>query len=152
VGCASSRPLDSVASSRRHTNGDETTRAGAQLDTDVRALDADAVRALYELLGKDRGALAEIVDAFLDEAPTRLAELRRGVEQNDSALAGRAAHTLKSNGDTFGAVELVSLCRRLEVAARVNDLVGSADLLDAVDMQWTLVSKDLTALRGGGGL
>jgi HPt (histidine-containing phosphotransfer) domain-containing protein len=105
-------------------NGDETTRAGAQLDTDVRALDADAVRALYELLGTDRVALAEIVDAFLDEAPTRLAELRRGVEQNDSALAGRAAHTLKSNGGTFGAVELVSLCRRLEVAARVNDLAG----------------------------
>jgi HPt (histidine-containing phosphotransfer) domain-containing protein len=62
-------------------------------------------------------------------------------------LAGRAAHTLKSNSGTFGAVELVSLCRRLEVAARANDLAGSADLLDAVDVQWTLVSKELTALR-----
>jgi HPt (histidine-containing phosphotransfer) domain-containing protein len=131
-------------------HGDETTRAGAHLDIDVRALDADAVRALYELLGEDREALAEIVDAFLDEAPRRLAELRHGVDQNDSALAGRAAHTLKSNGDTFGAVELVSLCRRLEVAARANDLAGSADLLDAVDAQWTLVSKELTELRNRG--
>jgi HPt (histidine-containing phosphotransfer) domain-containing protein len=128
-------------------NGDETTRGGAHMDIDVRALDADAVRALYQLLGEDREALEEIVDAFLDEAPTRLAELRRGVARNDSALAGRAAHTLKSNGGTFGAVELVSLCRRLEVAARANDLAGSADLLDAVDVQWTLVSKELTALR-----
>ena len=133
-------------------NGDETTRTGAQLDPDVRALDADSVRALYELLGEDREAFEEIVDAFLDEAPTRLAELRRGVEQNDSALAGRAAHTLKSNGGTFGAVELVSLCRRLEMAAHANDLGGSADLLDAVDVQWTLVSKELTALRDGGRL
>ncbi len=131
-------------------NGDETTRVGAHLDIDVRALDADAVRALYELLGEDREALEEIVDTFLEEAPTRLAELRRGVDQNDSALAGRAAHTLKSNGGTFGAVELVSLCRRLEVAARANDLAGSADLLDAVDVQWTLVSKELTALRNNG--
>jgi HPt (histidine-containing phosphotransfer) domain-containing protein len=128
-------------------NGEETNQRGAHMDIDVRALDADAVRALYELLGEDREALAEIVDAFLDEAPRRLAELRRGVDEFDAVLAGRAAHTLKSNGGTFGAVELVSLCRRLEVAARANDLAGSADLLDAVDVQWTLVSKELTALR-----
>lgn len=132
--------------------GDETTRTGAHLDIDVRALDADAVQALYELLGEDREALAEIVDAFLDEAPRRLAELRRGVDELDAVLAGRAAHTLKSNGGTFGAVELVSLCRRLEVAARANDLADSADLLDAADAQWTLVSKELTALRDGGRL
>jgi HPt (histidine-containing phosphotransfer) domain-containing protein len=133
-------------------NGDETTPPGAHLDIDVRALDPDAVRALYELLGEDREALEEIVDAFLDEAPKRLAELRRGVDQDDSALAGRAAHTLKSNGGTFGAVELVSLCRRLEEAARANDLASGADLLDAVDVQWTLVSKELTLLRGRGRL
>ena len=133
-------------------NGDETTRTGGRVDTDIRALDPDAVRALSELLGGDREALAEIVDAFLDEAPKRLAELRRGADEFDAALAGRAAHTLKSNGGTFGAVELASLCRRLEVAARANDLAGSADLLDAVDAQWTLVSKELTALRDGGRL
>jgi HPt (histidine-containing phosphotransfer) domain-containing protein len=133
-------------------NRDETTRPGAHLDIDVRALDADAVRALYELLGEDREALEEIVDAFLDEAPTRLAELRRGVDGNDSALAGRAAHTLKSNGGTFGAVDFASLCRRLEVAARADDLAGSADLLDAVDAEWMLVRTELTALRDGGRL
>jgi HPt (histidine-containing phosphotransfer) domain-containing protein len=132
--------------------GEETTRTGAHLGIDVRALDADAVRALYELLGEDREALAEIVDAFLDEAPRRLAELRRGVDEFDAVLAGRAAHTLKSNGGTFGTVELVSLCRRLEVAARANDLAGSADLLAAADAQWTLVSKELTELRDGGRL
>jgi HPt (histidine-containing phosphotransfer) domain-containing protein len=131
-------------------NGDETTGTGAHPDIDVRVLDADAVRALYELLGEDREALEEMVDAFLDEAPTRLAELRRGVDQNDFTLAGRAAHTLKSNGGTFGAVELVSLCRRLELAARANDVAGSADLLDAVDVQWTLVSEELAALRKRG--
>ncbi len=129
--------------------GDETTGTGAHLDIDVRVLDADAVRALYVLVGEDREALEEIVDAFLDEAPRRLAELRRGVDEFDAVLAGRAAHTLKSNGGTFGAVELVSLCRRLEVAARANDLAGSADLLDAADAQWTLVSKELTELRDG---
>jgi HPt (histidine-containing phosphotransfer) domain-containing protein len=131
-------------------NGDETTGTGDRLDIDVRALDPDAVRALSELLGGDREALAEIVDAFVDEAPKRLAELRRGAEQGDVALAGRAAHTLKSNGLTFGAVELASLCRRLEAAARDDELDGSHDLIDRAEVQWALVRSELTALRDEG--
>jgi HPt (histidine-containing phosphotransfer) domain-containing protein len=131
-------------------NPDETTRTGGGLDIDFQALDPDAVRALYELLGSDREGLAELADAFVDEAPRRLAELRRGADQGDAALAGRAAHTLKSNGSTFGAVELVSLCRQLEVAARANQLADSADLLDRVEEQWALVRPELAALRDRG--
>jgi HPt (histidine-containing phosphotransfer) domain-containing protein len=129
---------------------DETTGTGGHLDNDVRALDPVAVRALYELLGGDREALVELVDSFVDEAPERLAELRRGAEQGDAALLGRAAHTLKSDGSTFGAVELASLCRRLEVAARANELAGSADLVDRVEAQWALVRHALADLRDGG--
>jgi HPt (histidine-containing phosphotransfer) domain-containing protein len=87
-------------------------------------LDPVAVRALYGLLGGDREALVELVDSFLNEAPQRLAELRRGADQGDAGLVGRAAHTLKFNGSTFGAVELASLCRRLELAARANELAS----------------------------
>jgi len=112
-------------------------------------LDPDALRALSELLGGDREALAELVDAFLDEAPERLAELRGGADRGDTGLAGRAAHTLKSNGMTFGAVELASLCRRLEVAARAGELGANRDLIDRVDAEWARVRHALTALRGG---
>jgi histidine phosphotransfer protein HptB len=128
---------------------DETTRTGGHADIDVRALDPVAVRALYELLGGDREALTELVDAFLEEAPQTLAELRRGGDQRDAALVGRAAHTLKSNGSTFGAVELTSLCRRLEAAARADELADAADLIDRVELQWALVRHELTAIRDG---
>jgi HPt (histidine-containing phosphotransfer) domain-containing protein len=118
-------------------------------DQHVGAVDVAAVRALYDLLGRDREALAELVDAFVDETPASLADLRRGAEHDDAALAARAAHTLKSNGSTFGAVELVSLCRRLETAARADELAGSADLIDRVDLQLARVCRELTALRDG---
>jgi HPt (histidine-containing phosphotransfer) domain-containing protein len=108
------------------------------------------VRGLYDLVGQDRDALAEIVDAFLDEAPSRLAELRRGVDQGDAALAGRAAHTLKSNGSTFGAGELVSLCREMEAAARETALADVTDLIDRIERQWKLVRRDLAALSDRG--
>jgi HPt (histidine-containing phosphotransfer) domain-containing protein len=120
---------------------------GGQADNDVHALDREAVRALSELLGGDREAVAELVDAFVDEAPRRLAELRQGADHGDAALAGRAAHTLKSNGLTFGAVEFASLCRRLEVAAGENELAGSDDLIDRLDVEWTRVRAQLTTLR-----
>ena len=65
-------------------------------------------------------------------------------------LAGRAAHTLKSNGLTFGAAELASLCGRIEAAAQADELADHADLIDRVDVQWALVRRELMALRDGG--
>ncbi len=56
-------------------------------------LDAAAVSALVAMLGDDVEALTEIVDAFLDEAPQRLAELRDGTTAGDAAVVGRAART-----------------------------------------------------------
>jgi hypothetical protein len=53
-------------------------RTGGRADIDVPALDPVAVRALNELLGGDREALAELVDSFVDEAPERLAERPAG--------------------------------------------------------------------------
>lgn len=112
-------------------------------------LDPDAIRSLTELVGNDPEALVEIIDAFLDEAPQRLAELRQGIDDDDPVLAGRAAHTLKANGRTFGAERLASLCLDLETAARAHELAGAADLVDQADEEWVRVRAALTTLRDG---
>jgi histidine phosphotransfer protein HptB len=125
---------------------------GGRLDNDVGALDPSALRALSELLGSDRDVLSELVDAFLDEAPKRLAELRLAAGRGDVALARRAAHTLKSNALTFGAVELGSLSRRLETAAATGADALAADraLIDDLDAEWARVRGELAALREDG--
>jgi HPt (histidine-containing phosphotransfer) domain-containing protein len=110
-------------------------------------LDPKALRVLSELVGGDREAVAELASAFLDAAPERLVELRRSAETGDAALARRAAHTLKSNGQTFGAVEFASLCGRLEIGAHEGDLAANGDLIDRVDAEWELVSRELAAVR-----
>jgi HPt (histidine-containing phosphotransfer) domain-containing protein len=112
------------------------------LDNDVHVLDPEALAALSELLGDDPAALAELVDAFVEEAPVRLAELR----SDDVALAGRAAHTLKSNALAFGGVELAAVCRQLEAAARDGGLDGSRDLIDRADAEWARVNAELAGL------
>jgi HPt (histidine-containing phosphotransfer) domain-containing protein len=114
---------------------------------DRTALDPEVVRSLVDLLGDDSGALTEVVDAFLGEAPLRLAELREGSVARDPVLTGRAAHTLKSNAATFGAHRLEQLCRELEAGARADDLDGAADLVDAIEAEWATVGPELAALR-----
>jgi HPt (histidine-containing phosphotransfer) domain-containing protein len=113
-------------------------------------LDAEAVRALVELLGGDSGALAEIVDACLEEGQQRLAELNQGAGAGDAVLVGRAAHTLKANAAMFGAVQLELLCRGLEADARAGDLGGAVQQVESIDAEWLVVRPLLVALRDGG--
>ena len=113
---------------------------------ELQRLDRDAVRTLYEQVGEDRQMFDELVAAFREEGPQRIAELRRAVAGGDSALAGRAAHTLKSNSATFGATDLASLCRRLETAARGDELAGAAGVVADIERCWALVCRDLDRL------
>jgi HPt (histidine-containing phosphotransfer) domain-containing protein len=113
-------------------------------------LDAEAVRALVELLGGDAEALAEIVDACLEEGQQRLAELKHGAGAGDAVLVGRAAHTLKANAAMFGAVQLELLCRGLEADARAGDLGGAGRQVASIDAEWLVVRPLLVALRDGG--
>jgi two-component system sensor histidine kinase/response regulator len=111
-------------------------------------LDAAALGAVFAMLGDDPEALAEIVGAFLDEAPLRLVELRDGAAAGDAALVGRAAHTLKANAAMFGAVRLEQLCRDLEAAARAGDLSGAAQPVEEINGEWLVVRPQLVAMRG----
>ena len=43
------------------------------------ALDPHALAALADLVGDDPEAITEIVEAFLEDAPDRLAEIRTGL-------------------------------------------------------------------------
>ena len=117
-------------------------RLSAQLDQDVRTLDPGAVAALCGLLDGDDEALAELVGEMLDEAPQRLADLR-----GDPATAGRAAHTLKSNALTFGALDFAALCRQLEAAAREGAPDGEA--IERIEREWPRVRRALLALAAG---
>lgn len=110
-------------------------------------LDPEAVSGLFDMLGADHEALAEIVDAFLEEGPERVAEVSEGLVSGDAALIGRAAHTLKSNAATFGAGKLESASRALEESARAGNLTNAPALVDEITAAWALVKPELLALK-----
>ena len=105
-----------------------------------------ALRPMLRELGGD-DFLGELIDTFLAEAPSLLATLRRALEQDEADEAQRAAHTLKSNGATFGAEDFSELCRELEARAKDGRLEGAEQLVDRIDEEYARLQEALAALR-----
>ncbi|MBI3367771.1 MAG: Hpt domain-containing protein [Burkholderiales bacterium] len=70
----------------------------------------------FEALQANAGAdfVLTLIEAFAEEAPRLLADLRSAAAQGAGERFETAAHTLKSNSTTFGATRLAEMARRLE--------------------------------------
>jgi HPt (histidine-containing phosphotransfer) domain-containing protein len=97
------------------------------------SLDSSALEALRESTGNDAEFLAELVGTFLADSPAQLAELRTAAADGNADDLRRAAHTLKSNGATFGIVRLTNACRALEQRASEGNLAGTVELVSEID-------------------
>jgi len=76
-------------------------------------IDAATFADLQATAGED--FVRELVDTFLEEAPLMLDALRSALAAGNADAFRRAAHSLKSNSDTFGAFALGALARELEL-------------------------------------
>jgi HPt (histidine-containing phosphotransfer) domain-containing protein len=106
-------------------------------------------RATFDSLKQTAGAefVAELVDTFLQEAPGMLDELRRSLAAQDADKFRRAAHSLKSNGNTFGALTLGAMARELELGGMAKAMERGGHPLDALVEEYARVAAALTALR-----
>jgi PAS domain S-box-containing protein len=109
-----------------------------------------ALECLMQTIGDDRGLLVALIDAFLDDVPRLVDGARQGLQQGQADEVRRAAHTLKSNGATFGAMGFSELSRELEALARSGTLEGTADLLARIEGEYELVRIALEAVRARG--
>ena len=75
--------------------------------------------------------VAELVYTFLDEAPGMITELKTAVLEEDHDRHRRAAHSIKSNASTFGAIALAEVARNLEL----GDLPERGDLSSVTVLQ-----------------
>lgn len=75
-------------------------------------IDPAIFRDLQESAGTD--FVVELVDTFAEEAPGLIAELRTALADGAADRFRRAAHSLKSNGQTFGVTRLAEQSRVLE--------------------------------------
>jgi HPt (histidine-containing phosphotransfer) domain-containing protein len=106
---------------------------------------------IYADLQDTAGAefVTELVDTFLQEAPGMLAELRSARAEDHAERFRRAAHSLKSNSNTFGALRLAALARELELKGLDTDPARDAAALAALDAEYARAAAALKDLRHG---
>lgn len=66
--------------------------------------------------------LRDLAKIFLGECPKLMQDLRKGLADSDSALAQRAAHTIKGAARILAANQLIEISGELELAAKNKDL------------------------------
>ena len=94
----------------------------------------DAIdHAVFSELQQSAGAdfVVELVDTFAEEAPSMFAELRAAYAAGAAERFRRAAHSLKTNANTFGATALGDKARELELGGLPADASG-IDALQAL--------------------
>jgi CheY-like chemotaxis protein len=120
----------------------ESSRSGAPV---ADAIDRSAFDRLAASLG---GAFAaELLDTFVEDARDLTATLRRALAGADIDAFRRAAHSLKSTGETVGATRLAALARELEAQARGGSLDGIGGRLDQLVGEYERATRALGELR-----
>ena len=106
-------------------------------------IDPATFKALQDAAGAE--FVAELVDTFLEEAPGMLAQLDAALATRDAEGFRRAAHSLKSNGNTFGASELGARAKALELGGldSAADRAGLAGLRE----EYARVAAALKGMR-----
>jgi CheY-like chemotaxis protein/HPt (histidine-containing phosphotransfer) domain-containing protein len=88
----------------------------------------DIIRAMP---GTDGAALVKkVIDAYLDDTPRRLAQMKVAVDAGDAEALRKAAHSMKSSSANVGAERLANLCKELETIGRSGTVEGAPVLLE----------------------
>jgi HPt (histidine-containing phosphotransfer) domain-containing protein len=106
-------------------------------------------RATYDELKETAGDdfVVELVDTFLVEAPRLLDDLRGAYEKRDADVFRRTAHSLKSNGNTFGARNFAAMAKDLELGGIGPVEAAGGALIDALAAEFGRVATALKELR-----
>ncbi len=95
-------------------------------------IDHEIFLELKDATGEDFAA--ELVSTFLDEAPGMIAELKAAAGEADADRYRRAAHSIKSNANTFGATALAEQAKKVEL----GEPPVTGDLTDALALEVAL--------------
>jgi two-component system sensor histidine kinase/response regulator len=105
-----------------------------------------------KVCGGDRSLLRDIAEAFLEEHPRRIDEIRRAIDTADWELLHRAAHTIKGSMRYFGARAVFDRAFGLEQLAAAKSLVGAEEIFALLKQELAkLVPHLINYVQGRGG-
>jgi CheY-like chemotaxis protein len=113
--------------------------------TSTSVLDPAALERLRAAMGT--GSLDELLSTFVEDSQELVGTMRRALAQKDTDSLRRAAHSLKSNAASFGAMSLSSLARDLEALAKAGGLDSAAPGVERLAGECELVVRALREVQ-----
>jgi PAS domain S-box-containing protein len=139
----------------RDVLGEEVARQQAAPPIDeppVRAADVLDWDHALRICSGDHSLLRDLVEAFLDEHPRRLEEIRQAMDSEDFELLNRAAHTIKGSMRYFGAQGVFDRAFGLEQLGASKSLEGAEELYGLLKQELARLLPHLTDyVQGRGG-
>ena len=90
-------------------------------------------------VNNDSALLKDVVEAFLDECPRLMQQLREAIESSNSKVVQRTAHTMRGALRTFGGESAADYATRLEG-------MGRSGALDDAEISLALLEREIAAL------
>jgi CheY-like chemotaxis protein/HPt (histidine-containing phosphotransfer) domain-containing protein len=112
------------------------------------SLESEVRESIDNLTGGDREFKLEIINAFLDDAPNMLGQMKHGVENDEPADLRIAAHSLKSNSADLGAELLRNLCKDAELMGKQGELGGADKLVTLATAEYEKLEAVIKTIRG----
>jgi HPt (histidine-containing phosphotransfer) domain-containing protein len=104
----------------------------------------DSLRQLSEPGQPD--VLQEVLNLFLNDAPSRLEAIEAAVTAGDARGLQRAAHTMKGSSGTIGASALQKVCLSLEQMGKAAELSDAAAGLEQLRSEYRRVQDAIHQL------
>ena len=99
----------------------------------------------------DPALLRDIVEAFVEECPQRVNEIRQGIAEQNLELLSRAAHTIKGAMRYFGATDVFERAYDLEKMGPRRSLEGAEEALQKLQQELARLMPHLVDYLAGKG-
>ncbi len=125
------------------TRSAPTKPVGGETVSDSAVIDPAAFDELVASTGGEAAFIRELIDTYLTDAPQLFAQMRSALAASDAETFRRAAHSLKSNSASLGALTLSSLAKELEMMGKAANLEGAGTKIAAADAEYARVKAAL---------
>jgi len=106
-------------------------------------IDRAVFDSLLESVGGDMEFVAELLQTFFDDAPNLMATLHTALAAGEADEFRRAAHSLKSNSASFGAMPLSRMSKELEDMGKAGTLAGASPKIAQAEEEYARVRAAL---------
>jgi two-component system sensor histidine kinase/response regulator len=117
--------------------------------TEQSVIDPAAWTGLLESLGGDVDFMAELMETYFDDSSRLLAAMQETLSASNAEDLRRAAHSLKSNSASFGAIRLSRKCKELEDMGKAGVLEGAAEQIGQIVAEYEKARTALEAIQRG---